>query len=319
MLKRSLLVAGVMSLVMALSPVAPAAEQALPEGAIALPGGGYAIELKAPTPDWYTPELHREAVRAGKQGKTIPLPEGVEVDSALLFTGIRPGSWMISPSWCTMNFVFGNPDAATPAAGPGNGNGNGGDKGNGKPKPSGGNSGVYIGTAGHCAEVGDAVTLVAAPGVLMNIGVTTKSVDNGIGDDFALIEIYPEMVQYVNPSMAIIAGPTGAKTPAFGDPILHVGHGLGVGTGGTPRAGIVTWTGESGPEASGYGWDGIANLGDSGSGVRAASGEAVGNLTHLVVGTNYLPAFIAGTNIDRILQLASAPLATASLVPDPLP
>lgn len=290
----------------------------LPDGTVALGDGAYAIPLKAPSPDWYTSELHERAVRAGKQGKSIPIPEDVEVDSALLFAGIRPGSWMISPSGCTLNFVFGDPDATTTS---GQGNGNGGGNGNGKGKGSvqSSSSGVYIGTAGHCASVGEEVTIIALPGVIMAIGTTVTSVDNGVGDDFALIEIYPEMVEFVNPSMAIVAGPTGTKAPAIPDPILHVGHGLVVGTGGTARPGVVTWLGEEGAEATAYGWDGAASPGDSGSGVRAATGAAVGNLTHLVVGTRYLPAFIAGTEIDRILQIAGAPLATASLVPNPLP
>jgi hypothetical protein len=47
----------------------------------------------------------------------------------------------------------------------------------------------------HCANVGDEVTIVAAPGVLMNIGKVSISRDNGIGDDFALIDIYPAMQQ----------------------------------------------------------------------------------------------------------------------------
>ncbi len=259
----------------------------LPPGAVSLGDGRYAIELKAPTPDWYTPALHRRVLEAREEGRGVPIPEDADVDSALLFTGIRPGSWMISPAWCTLSFVFG--------------------------------SDAYIGTAGHCTSVGDEVTIIAAPGVLMNIGRTVQSIDNGIGDDFALIEIHPEMVEFVNPSMAIVAGPTGSKAPAFGDPILHVGHGVVVGTGGTARPGLVTWLGEQGSEASGYGWDGAASFGDSGSGVRAVNGEAVGNLTHLVVGTGYLPAVIAGTEIDRILQIAGAPLATATLVPNPLP
>jgi hypothetical protein len=258
-----------------------------PPGAIPLGDGRYALELKAPTPDWYTPALHRRVLAARERGRGIPIPKRADVDSALLFAGIRPGSWMISPAWCTLNFVFG--------------------------------SETHIGTAGHCTEVGDEVTIVAAPGVLMNIGRTVQSVDNGIGDDFALIEIHPEMIEFVNPSMAIVAGPTGSRAPAFGDGILHVGHGVAVGTGGTARPGVVTWLGEQGAEASAYGWDGAAAFGDSGSGVRAVAGEAVGNLTHLVVGTNYLPAVIAGTEIDRILQIAGLPVATATLVPNPLP
>jgi hypothetical protein len=58
-------------------------------------------------------------------------------------------------------------------------------------------------------------------------------------------------------------------------------------------------------------------LGDSGSAVREATGEAAGNLTHLVVGTDYLPAFIAGTTIARMESYAGA-VTTATLIPDPL-
>jgi hypothetical protein len=162
----------------------------------------------------------------------------------------------------------------------------------------------------------------------MNIGRTVKSVDGGVGNDFALIEIHPEMVQYVNPSMAIIAGPTGATAPALGDPILHVGHGLVIGTGGTARPGVVTYPNfpvisetvkQDQEDTDAYGWNGAVINGDSGSGARHAAGEAVGNVTHIVVWDKYLPATFAGTTITRILEIAREPLVTASLVPDPLP
>ncbi|MPY98296.1 MAG: hypothetical protein GEU97_09915 [Actinophytocola sp.] len=246
-------------------------------------------ELRAPKPDWYTDELHAEVVAAGKQGESVPLPDGVDYPtSGLAFTGIRPGAWIIAPSGCTTNFVFGS-------------------------------SGKYsIGTAGHCAEVGDEVTLIAAPGVLMNIGKTVKSVDNGNGNDFALIDIYPEMQQYVTPSMAYFGGPTATGDPQFGDLVEHAGHGLVIGTGGTPRAGVVVYrgSGESGGDA--FAWDGAAAPGDSGSAVREATGEAAGNLTHLVVGGKYVPGVVAGTSIDRMLRIAGKPLATAPDLPDPL-
>ena len=272
-----------------------ATKRALPTGAIDLGGGAYAKELKKETPGWYTPRLHKRVVAAAKKGEGVPIPDDVSVpQSALLFTGIRPGSWMISPSWCTLNFVFAGVDA--------------------------------IGTAGHCTKTGDEVTIIAAPGILMNIGKTTKSVDNGIGNDFALIDVYPQMEQYVNPSMAIVAGPTGSRGPRLGDPILHVGHGLVIGTGGTPRAGVVTYPNfpvlsdlfrQNKTDADAYGWNGAVAPGDSGSGARAATGEAVGNVTHLIVGSKYVPSTFAGTTITRILQIARKPLSTASLVPDP--
>ena len=296
---------------------ASAERASIPEGAIPLEGGGYAVELSAPSPDWYTAELHQRVVDAGAEG--VPLPPEAKAQlpaSALAWTGIRPGAWMFFPSWCTMNFVFHDGAATGDTGGPGNG------KGNGK-KPATDTTAAgswYIGTAGHCAEVGDEVTLIAAPGVLMTIGRTVKSYNEEIGKDFALIEIYPEMVQYINPSMAIIGGPTGVNQAAVGDPILHVGHGLGMGTGGTPRAGLVTYTGNGDHKAnSAYAWDGAAINGDSGSGVRHANGLAEGNLTHLVVGADYVPAFIAGTTATYMEQLAGVPICRGSLVPSPAP
>ena len=94
-----------------------------------------AVELKEPKLAWYTPALHSKAVAAGKMGKTVAVPEGVDLEipaSGLAFTGIRPGSWILSPAGCTTNFVFGN--------------------------------GTKIGTAGHCANVGDEVPSLLRPG-----------------------------------------------------------------------------------------------------------------------------------------------------------
>ncbi len=246
------------------------------------------VELKAPQPDWYTPRLHRRVLAAAEQGESVPLPEGVDFPtSGLAFTGIRPGAWIIAPAGCTTNFVFGSA------------------------------SNYYIGTAGHCTSVGDEVTLVAAPGVLMNIGTTVKSVNKGIGNDFALIDVRPEMEQYVNPSMAYFGGPTAAGSPQSGDVVEHAGHGLVIGTGGTPRAGIVVYRGP-GEGGDAFAWAGAASPGDSGSAVRLANGQAAGDLTHLVVGGEYLPGDVAGTTIARMLQLAGQPLATAPDMPDPL-
>lgn len=251
---------------------------------------GRAVELMAPVPEWYTPELDLRVKAAGPEGVPVP-PEASEEYSSLAFTGIRPGAWIISPAGCTTNFVFGS-------------------QGN-----------YHIGTAGHCTSVGDEVTLVALPGVLMNIGRTVLSVDEGVGRDFALIEIYPEMQEFVNPSMSYFGGPSGAGDPAIGDAVLHSGHGLVIGTGGTPRAGVVTYVGDGDANRAGseaFGWDGAAMLGDSGSAVRNALGGASGNLTHLVVGTEYLPAYIAGTTARFMESLAGMSIASSPLVPDPL-
>ena len=308
---------------MSASPGPAALPTGLPKNAVPIGGGRYAVELRAPKPDWYTAALHRRVVAAGRRGKTVALPARANVKTSLLFAGIRPGAWMIAPAGCTMNWVFGSaagnlPRNLSPATA---------SKQTSRVqriasgrRARAASGAAYIGTAGHCTKVGDQVTLVAAPGILMNIGKTVKSVNRGIGNDFALVKVRSSMVQFVNPSMAHVGGPTGTKAPAFGDPIVHTGHGAVIGTGGTPRPGIVTWEGaERGREVNGYGWDGAAFLGDSGSPVRHADGLAVGNLTHLVVAPDILPAFIAGTDIARIKRIAGLPLARASLVPDPLP
>ncbi len=245
------------------------------------------VELKSPKPDWYTPQLHERVMEAAERGDSVPIPDGVDYNaSGLAFTGIRPGAWIIAPAGCTTNFVFGSA------------------------------SNYYIGTAGHCTSVGDEVTLVAAPGVLMNIGTTVKSVDKGIGNDFALIDVRPEMEQYVNPSMAYFGGPTAAGSPQSGDVVEHSGHGLAIGTGGTPRAGVVVYRG-AGEGGDAFAWVGAASPGDSGSAVRLANGQAAGNLTHLVVGGEYLPGDVAGSTIAQMLRIAGKPLATAPNVPDP--
>jgi len=300
------------------SPEAGRLPTGLPKDAVPLGEGRYALELKAPKPDWYTDRLHRRVVAAAKRGKTVALPDSANVKTSLLFAGIRPGAWMISPAGCTMNYVFGSAGGNLPLkmSGPVALAVKSGKRRARAPTAG----GAYIGTAGHCTKVGDEVTLIAAPGVLMNIGRTVKSVDRGIGNDFALVKVRSEMAQFVNPSMAHVGGPTGAGDPVFGDPVVHTGHGVVIGTGGTPRPGLVTWEGaERGREVDGYGWDGAAIFGDSGSPVRHADGVAVGNLTHLVIAPNVFPAFIVGTNISRIKKIAGVPLATASLVPDPLP
>jgi hypothetical protein len=246
-----------------------------------------AIELKAPKPDWYTPALHDRVMAAAERGEGVPIPEGIDYDtSGLAFTGIRPGAWIIAPAGCTTNFVFGSA------------------------------SDYYIGTAGHCAEVGDEVTLIAAPGVLMNIGTTVKSVNKGIGNDFALIDVRPSMEQYVNPSMTYFGGPTAAGSPQPQDVVEHAGHGLVIGTGGTPRAGVVVYRG-NGDGGDAFAWVGAASPGDSGSAVRLANGRAAGDLTHIVVGGPYVPGDVAGTTISRMLTIAGKPLATAPDVPDP--
>jgi hypothetical protein len=242
-------------------------------------GTGHAVPLKAATPAWFTDELAARVDAAN--GAPVAAPSDAPLPGEI---GIRPGSWMIAPAGCTMNFVFGSPGSYS------------------------------IGTAGHCGKNGeDVVLLTLAPGganpVLVELGSVQKSVDGGIGNDFALVSIRPELQSWVSPTIAVVAGPCGSYTGSGPEPVFHYGHGLAVGTGGTPRAGLaLKW------ESSAFGWSGAAAPGDSGSAVRVNTGmQAAGDLTHLVVDTTWLPSYIAGTRMSRILQIAGQPLANSPL------
>jgi hypothetical protein len=243
-------------------------------------GRGYAVPLRAARPGWYTPALHRQVL--ARPGHPVAAPAEAPLPGIV---GIRPGAWMISPAGCTMNFIFRSGGSFT------------------------------IGTAGHCVSgVGEPVTLLTlAPGtespVLVNVGSVLTVRNNGVGDDFALVPIRPELAGWVDPTIAVVGGPCGAYSGSGPETVWHYGHGLVIGTGGTPRAGVaLTW------RADAFGWDGAAIFGDSGSPVRVTDLKAAGNLTHLVVDTAWLPSFIAGTRIGRILQIAGGwSLASSAL------
>lgn len=243
---------------------------------------GWAVPLKGATPSWYTADLAKRVHRAN--GQPVAAPADAPLPGEV---GIRPGSWMIEPYGCTMNFVFRK------------------------------NGAYAIGTAGHCVDkVGQSVVLLTvAPGgsnpVLVNIGSVIAHHDNGIGDDFALVSIRPELYSWVSPTMAVVGGPCGAYYGSGPETVYHYGHGIGIGTGGTPRAGVaLSWKRDA------FGWDGAAIFGDSGSAVRVTDLKAAGDLTHLVVDSKWLPSFIAGTRIGKILSIAKGwSLASSPLCP----
>jgi len=270
--------------------------------------GGWAIPLKGEVPEWFTPRFARKVLAAGKQG--VRLPAGVTPPRAvgLGTIGIRPGQWLITLdtqnigfAWCSANFVFQK------------------------------SSSYGLGTAGHCTEaLGSDVTayVVPPPGQglpgIYNIGRISTSHDNVVGDDFAMIDIYPEFNGWMNPTMPVWGGPTGTYTSTLPTVAKHFGHGTAVGTGGTPRAGIAPILNARGGNA--FAWYGIGAPGDSGSAVNAAAGEALGNFTHIIIydGSRkkligeILPGMLAGTTISKILQSAGGySLAQGSLVPVP--
>jgi hypothetical protein len=242
-------------------------------------GSWHAVPLRAARPSWYTDALAARVHSANGQPVAAPIdaPFPSEV-------GIRPGSWMIEPYGCTMNFIFGSPGS------------------------------YAIGTAGHCVDNGSqhVVLLTLAPNsgnpVLVDIGTAVKRQEAGIGKDFALISIRSDLQRWVSPTTSVMAGPCGRYFGYQPHAVFHYGHGLAIGTGGTPRAGLaITW------QADAYGWDGEAIFGDSGSPVRIDRLQGAGNLTHLVVDTHWVPSFIAGTRIAKMEQIAGRPMANSPL------
>lgn len=260
--------------------------------AVAAPAVGHtsgtleAVPLSAPAPAWYTPALHAEVLASGAHG--VALPYGVTVPTAagIAFLGIRPGQFIIvgGGTLCSTNFVFRN------------------------------GANYAIGTAGHCGNVGDQVTMLALPRVLFNIGTVTKSVNGGPGNDFALISINPALNKLVSPSMAFWGGPKGVHPPGVPLLVKHIGWGAGIGAGGTPRVGVGrTW---SNGLWTFYGT--IAPM-DSGSGAIDGNWKAIGNITHILLDGGFIPpVFNAGTAMPRILAIAGLPLATCGPSPWPL-
>jgi len=269
----------------ALSAAVPASAQAA-SGAQRL-SFGTAVPISTKAPAWFTRPLYRRIVAAGVRG--VPLASirsaakhaggkgGAAGSSACLYStgsaptngrvpsspngverppvGIGPGTWLISLfctsvgghpvpdgfAWCTANFVFRSGTT------------------------------LGLGTAGHCAAkdaLGSPVTAVVAPAPevcadggsrapgLYAIGTFGIVHNNGLGDDFALIKLYPQFNGWVRPTMPVFGGPTGSylgglagvpgqslglagntiQTPAWYPAVVgHCGHGVVVGTGGTCR------------------------------------------------------------------------------------
>ena len=88
--------------------------------------------------------------------------------------------------------------------------------------------------AGAAGAVGAQVAANAKPD-----GYTLLSHNNGIGDDFAMIQIYPQYQSWVNPTMPVWGGPQGVYRSNAPTVVEHFGHGVALGTGGTPRAGLA--------------------------------------------------------------------------------
>jgi hypothetical protein len=261
--------------------------QAEVDGAIAsLKNGTAGIrELKAPRPDWFTPELEQQVRENGMAPAPVDAPLPGQA-------GIRPGSMMISPFICTMNYIFQKGDT------------------------------IAIGTAGHCLEGNEPVILltVAPTGgnpVLVELGNVLLKRDAGIGHDYGLVEVPAERRDWVFPTIAEIGGPCGIYSGGDPQPVAHYGHGLVGGFPGTPRAGMgfeltddqvqdlnsvirikgVDWDWDDDSIV----WAGYLYGGDSGSPVRIGQLPAVSNLTHGIGVTGLEPSVVGwGTRVTTV-------------------
>ena len=238
--------------------------------------------------------------------------------------GIRPGALLLSITggsigWCSMAHVYGSP-------------------------------GSYdISTAGHCGNTGDTATVIAAVGnrgdatgpVLLDFGRFGTSVDGGLGNDYAKIDIDAAYQHLVSPTMCAWGGPRGVYTktgsvaqftyqggapsgvsvtpdPLLAQTVVHYGHGTGVGAGGTPRAAEAIHWG-----STHFMFFGAIAPGDSGSGANTLAGdtvganmEAAGIMTHLYVDSFMRQGFgiMGGTRTTKV----GTP-ANGQIVPYPAP
>jgi hypothetical protein len=253
--------------------------------------------LDLPSPEWLTDELEAKIVAAGTKGVEVELrPNATNLNclgtappyagtDGVSITAVAAGACMVSPSGCTMNFIFTD------------------------------GTSKYIGTAGHCAGNGKTVMAQIATRVdptdtvfvtLAAIGNVVKSWNAGIGRDFALVKIDPGFK--VMPGVAGALGPTGAFCgDPVAQPVMHYGHGyIFFVEQGYPKFGEVV------PDltifrfnnANGFNWVGYGLPGDSGSGVMNDAGLAVGDLTHgiSVLGVP-VPGLNFGTDMGGIFNL----------------
>lgn len=280
-------------------------------------------------------DAFQQSVKAGGNGRGKGKPTSGEPSSAepTVATfggtgclGIRPGALLLSVTgnsigWCTMAHVYGSP-------------------------------GSYdISTAGHCGKTGDNATVIAALGnrgdatgvVLLDFGRFATSHDGGLGNDWALIDIYAQYQSLVTPTMCFWGGPRGMYTatgevvgvefpgnslvpevtltpdPFLAQTIVHYGHGTAIGTGGTPRVGeAIAWG------STHFMFFGAISPGDSGSGANTLTGdtvganmEAAGIMTHIYVDPLMREGLgiMGGTRATSV----SGSLANGQIVPYPAP
>jgi hypothetical protein len=255
-------------------------------------GAFAASDLRKSKPTWFTAKFKKQVDRSGKKGKRPPKAAADEPGATDVCPGIDPnsptpsttvvsaGTCVVYPYGCTANFIY-----------------------------SGGGQ-YYIGTAGHCVDrVGQDVYMqVSTPGVgasIANVGSVSKFVNNGVGDDYAVIAIRSGFT--IDPKLPG-GGPQGIYAGCEPTGVLHWGHGYGVVVSqGKMEGGIATnWYDD------GFGWTGVGAPGDSGSAVVTHSFQAAGDFTHLIVDPFAYPGSNqAGTRVTKILRETGLSLVNA--------
>lgn len=320
------------------------------DGAYQLPDGTWAIPLKGSRAAWIREEMYERLMNGESVQTTSPTP--IPVDTAL-FSRIRPGAWMLGPHPCTLNYIFKNKATGEYAIGTAghcvddidqvvwmvsvqaNPAGSVGLNQPPQVKAPDVLKCVYPSTAPWIydptcifnevsnsqiiwAPVTQDIVLEAIP-----IGRVLYQHDNGVGDDFSLIKIYPHLYDRIEPSINVIDGPCGqygahlstaiGATPTVESmPVLHFGHGTAVGTGGTARVGLGHYPSQQ-DQPLHFAWRGVIAGGDSGSPVRTWEGDQVivnnnqllmngdGSAIGIATHSNYVLNF--GTRMEKIFQI----------------
>lgn len=235
------------------------------------------VSLDRPTPFWYDETLRNKVHEAAMDGNAYNMKTDEEVPMSSSHLFVRPGNLMVSPTFCTMNFIYAS------------------------------NGDLFIGSAGHCVDFqGQAVQITVAPDVFLEVGTVDSFQNGGIGDDWALIDVYDQVESRVDADTAYVLGPScdkhqtgaGLTDPV---PVKHAGHGLGIGFGvGTPRAGVATAT-----QGGATYMEAAISFGDSGSPILTTKdpscslGRGLGIVTHIIVfGPNFTVS--AGTLLTEV-------------------
>jgi hypothetical protein len=168
---------------------------------------------------------------------------------------------------------------------------------------------LYQTTAGHCtSSLGQQIN--AAGGI--SVGRVVFRVNGGVGNDIALIEIFPEQYGLVDPTLCHWGGPTKIATPADAeiagnDAMLHYGWGVMWSQQPTrARVGVIPgggWFADGSVRMMGF-----TDGGDSGSPMMLRSGAAAGVHTH-----TFLPDLLgfqtkSATRLDLMVPRIEATL-----------